>query len=130
LSPRHDFSVIFFGLMGSPATACCRDVSAERGSGCTSCGLVASARAQLEDKIEPGLLDGRLLEAVEGRAAGHPIRQIRPGELIKTVKNWPQNHGAPTGTPLALFNEPVTMKIDTYTQVVRDITSPRPTPPG
>ena len=27
----------------------------------------------------------------------------------------------PTGTPLALFTEPVTMKIDKYTQVARDI---------
>ena len=33
----------------------------------------------------PSFSMGRLLEAVEGRAAGRPIRQIRPGELIKAV---------------------------------------------
>src|SRR5215472_15882803 len=71
--------------MGSPSTAYCKTPLAERGSGCTSCGLDAWVRAQLEEKFEPGhtAISGSMATGVSvqgcARAGRAAMRCRRPG---------------------------------------------------
>jgi len=55
----------------------------------------------------------------------HPIRQIRPGETHQNRLKIDRKIMARRREPAALFTEPVSMKIDTYTQVVRHINGER-----
>ena len=104
MSPRHDFAVIFFRLMGSPATACCKAVS----PGAARAALAAVLARRREHSSRRRSNHTRLIsESMATGVSGQAARSCRLGGRVmpaacKMLPTWPA--GGAGGDALPSFS--------------------------